>query len=321
MSAPEERESGPAPEAGGDGAAAREPSIDGARAPGDRPDRPPWSEFKAALERAGFHPSRRLGQNFLLDDNMARAIAGDAGVTPGRFTLEVGPGCGFLSVHLAHAGARLLCVEIDPRLAPIARGFLAPYPDAEVIETDVLASKSSLAPEVLERLPREGEWTLCANLPYSISGPFLATVAQLDRPPSRVACLVQKEVAERLASEAGDAHWGPLSAAFQEAYEVTLGRSVPPQLFWPRPKVDSAVFVAELRADLAPPQERARRMAFYRDLMQRRRKSLRRVLSDLVGGEPAARALEALDLDPLRRAETLSLPELRALERETRGRV
>jgi len=284
----------------------------------NRPDRPPWADFKAALERAGFHPSRRLGQNFLLDDNMARAIASDAGVTPGRFTLEVGPGCGFLSVHLAHAGAQLLCVEIDGRLAPIAREFLAPYPQAEVIEADVLESKSRLAPAVLERLPRDGAWTLCANLPYSISGPFLATVAQLDHPPARVACLVQKEVAERLASEPGDATWGPLSAAFQEAYEVKLGRFVPPQLFWPRPKVDSAVFLADLRPDLALPEERARRMQFYRDLMQRRRKSLRRVLSDLVGGASAARGLEALDLDPLRRAETLSLPELRALEREVR---
>ena len=286
--------------------------------PQDRPDRPPWSDFKAALERAGFHPSRRLGQNFLLDDNMARAIASDAGVTPGRFTLEVGHGCGFLAVLLAHAGARLLCVEIDPRLSPIAREFLGPYPAAEVIEADVLESKSSLAPAVLERLPEEGEWTLCANLPYSISGPFLATVAQLPTPPARVACLVQKEVAERLASAPGDSTWGPLSAAFQEAYGVTLGRLVPPQLFWPRPKVDSAVFIAELRDDLAPPEERARRMQFYRDLMQRRRKSLRRVLSDLIGGARATRSLRVLDLDPLRRAETLSLPELRALEQEAR---
>ena len=75
--------------------------------------RAPWSEFREALDAAGFHPSRRLGQNFLLDDNMARAIAQDAGVEPGRFVLEVGPGCGFLSVHLADRGARLLCSEVD----------------------------------------------------------------------------------------------------------------------------------------------------------------------------------------------------------------
>lgn len=293
----------------------------------DRPDRPPWSAFKSALEAAGFHPSRRLGQNFLLDDNMARAIAADAGVPPGQFTLEIGPGCGFLSVHLAHAGARLLCVEIDNRLAPIARDFLTPYPDAEVIECDALASKSALHPDVLERLPDSGPWTLCANLPYSISGPLLATVAQLEHPPSRVCCLVQKEVAERLAAQPGTAAWGPLSAAFQEVYRVRLGRSVPPQLFWPRPKVDSAVFLADLEGSTgiegaaAPLALRKRRIAFFRELMQRRRKTLRRVLADMVGSDVAAAALEATGIDGKRRAETLSLSELRALEQQTADAV
>lgn len=280
----------------------------------NRPVRPPWSEFRAALDAAGFRPSKRLGQNFLLDDNMARAIAADAGVEPGRFVLEVGPGCGFLSVHLAHAGARLLAVEIDPRLAPIARRFLEPYPSAEVIECDVLASKSSLAAEVAARLPAAEPWTLCANLPYSISGPFLATIALLDRPPARVCCLVQGEVAERLAASPGDPAWGPLSAVFQESFDVALGRPVPPGLFWPRPGVDSRVFVADVRKGLAEPDLRRRRAAFYRELMRARRKSLRRVLSDLDGGARATEALAALELDPMRRAETLSLDELRSLE-------
>ncbi|MEM8710091.1 MAG: 16S rRNA (adenine(1518)-N(6)/adenine(1519)-N(6))-dimethyltransferase RsmA [Planctomycetota bacterium] len=291
-----------------------------------RPDRPPWSEFKAALDARGFHPSRRFGQNFLLDDNMARAIASDAAAPgpwdaasrslDGRFVLEIGPGCGFLSVHLAHAGARLLCVEIDPKLAPIARGFLAPYPDAEVIEHDVLASKSQLAPEVVERLPGErGEdWTLCANLPYSISGPLLAVVSLLPNPPERVSCLVQKEVAERLAAEPGTSDWGPLTASFQETYHVTMGRSVPPQLFWPRPKVDSAVFIATRHPELPPLEVRRRRAQFTRRLLERRRQSLRRVLADLWGREPADAALAALEIDPRRRAETLDLEDLRSLE-------
>jgi len=280
-----------------------------------RPERPPWATFKEALERAGFRPSRRLGQNFLLDDNMARAIAADAEVAPGRFVLEVGPGCGFLSVHLAHAGARLLCVEVDPRLAPIATAFLEPYPDAEVMELDVLGSKSAIAPEVLERLPAPGEspWTVAANLPYSISGPFLAALARLEHPPETVVCLVQKEVAERLAGAPGSDAWGPLSASFGEAYVTRLGRSVPPSLFWPRPKVDSAVFVARLRDDLAPPALRRERVELYRRLLGRRRQSLRRVLRELAGAEAADAALEAVGLEPNVRAETLGVEQLRAL--------
>ena len=88
--------------------------------------------------------------------------------------------------------------------AVAATRFLEPYPDAEVILGDVLASKSQLAPYVLERLPDHSDWALCSNLPYSISGPFLATVAQLDHPPGRVCCLVQKEVAERIVAAAAE---------------------------------------------------------------------------------------------------------------------
>lgn len=281
---------------------------------GDRPDRPPWAEFKGALEAAGFHPSKTLGQNFLLDDNMARAIAADAGVTPGRFTLEVGPGCGFLSVHLAHAGARLLCVEIDARLAPIARRFLEPYPDAEVMECDVLASKNALHPRVLERLPGPGEeWTLAANLPYSISGPILGQTAQLEAPPKTVCCLVQKEVAERLAAEPGSAQWGPLGASFGEAYDVRMGRTVPAQLFWPRPRVTSAVFIGTLRGDVAPAEVRRRRIGFYRALLGRRRQTVGRVLRDLLGRERATAGIEGAGVDPGARAESFGLAELRAL--------
>ena len=104
---------------------------------------------------------------------MARAIAQDAGVEPGRFVLEVGPGCGFLSVHLADCGARLLCSEIDTRLAPIAARFLEPFPDAEVVLGDVLASKSQIAPHVLERLPAHSRWTLCSNDSFSRTRPSL----------------------------------------------------------------------------------------------------------------------------------------------------
>ena len=286
--------------------------------------RPPWKSFRDALDDAGFHPSRRLGQNFLLDDNMARAIAADAGIEPGRFVLEIGPGCGFLSVHLVAAGARLLAVEIDGRLAPIARRFLddligsasGTLHAAEVLERDVLAGKNALDPVVVSRLPESEPWTLASNLPYSISGPVLALIAALDHPPDRVVCLVQKEVAERLAAEPGGRDWGPLSTSFRETFEVRLGRSVPPQLFWPRPKVDSAVFVATVRSDLASGTARRSRIAFYRSLLGKRRKSLRRVLVNLAGRDEADAAIASLGLAAERRAETLTLDELRAVHAE-----
>ena len=281
-----------------------------------RPPRPPWSRFRRALEDAGFHPSKRLGQNFLLDENMARAIAEEAGVQPGERVLEVGPGCGFLSVHLAHAGAELLCVEVDPRLAPIAADFLAPYPSARVVLADALGGKNTLGPEVVAWLDAGGErpWRLVSNLPYSISGPVLALAAARDVPPVSFTVLVQREVGERLAAAPGTAEWGPLGLAVQLSHAVELGRPVPPGLFWPRPKVDSAVVHGRVRADRAPGPVRRAAIGLARELFTRRRQVLRRVLGEALGDRAEAEArLARLGLDPGRRAETLTPAEWLAL--------
>jgi 16S rRNA (adenine1518-N6/adenine1519-N6)-dimethyltransferase len=282
----------------------------------ERLPRPPWSEFKAALGLAGFRPSRRLGQNFLLDENMARAIARDSGIGADEFVLEVGPGCGFLSVHLADRGARLLAVEVDPRLAPIATAFLAPYPAAEVVLADVLAGKHQLAPAIEARLPEEGPWHLVSNLPYSIGGPVLALLAGLSNPPASMTVLLQLEVGERLAATPGTKAWGPLSVAVQWAFVVEIVRTVPANLFWPRPDVESAVVRMERLSDLAPAAERSRRQQIVARLFQRRRQTLGRVVADLLGDRGRAEALFAeWGLAARRRAETLALPELAALAR------
>lgn len=278
--------------------------------------RPPWSEFRRALDRVGFRPSKRLGQNFLLDDNMARSIARDAEVEPGDFVLEVGPGCGFLSVHLALLGARLLAVEIDERLADVAESFLAPFPEARIVRGDALAGKHRLGPGLEEALPREGDWSLVSNLPYSISAPLLALLARREHPPRRMTVLVQKEVGERLAAVPGTSSWGPLSARLQLDYEVQLVRTVSAKLFWPRPKVESAVVRLDRAADRTRPDADARE-AFDRlvaAIFQRRRKSLGAALgAELASRETAQALLEAAGLDPARRGETLSVAELVSL--------
>lgn len=283
--------------------------------PEKRAPRPPWSEFKAALEAAGFRPSRRLGQNFLLDENAAKAIVRDAQVSSGDFVLEVGPGCGFLSVHLAHEGVKLLSVEIDTRLAPIAAGFLKPYSNAEVIEADALASKRVLAPEILERIPTSGRWHLVANLPYSVGGPILACLAALPHPPDSMTVLVQAEVADRLAAQAGTRAWGPLTVGVQLAYEAEVVRQVAPGLFWPRPKVDSAVVRMVRREGIPEAPVREARRDLAAGLLQRRRQTLRRVLGDWVKDKQrASAALETAGLDGGQRVGDLDLEGLARLQ-------
>ena len=277
-----------------------------------------WSEFRSALEAEGFRPSKTLGQNMLLDGNMARSIARDAGVGAGDFVLEVGPGCGFLSVHLAELGVELLAVEIDARLLAVARRFLAPFPRVRLVHADALATKHALAPEILAALPRERPWHLVANLPYKIAAPLLLVAARHDAPPESATVLVQREVAERIAARPGTRAWGALSAKLAVRYQRRLGRRVGAQLFWPRPRVESAV--AHLLRDPAaePPPPGFDRLVDR--LFQARRKRIVGPLQVLLGGaEAARRALGAAGIDPDRRAEDLAPDELAALARASGG--
>ena len=280
-------------------------------------ERPPWKAFQAALADAGFRPSKARGQNFLLDANLVRAIARDAQVEPSELVLEVGPGCGFLTRELAELGARVLAVEIDPLLARIAQRHLARFPNVTLVVADVLAGKHGLAPAVTERLPDREPWSLAANLPYAVAGPLLVVLSRLAHPPRAMTVLVQLEVAERLAAAPGGHAWGALTARLARLYRARLVRHVRPELFWPRPRVESALVRLE---ELAPPGQRpgpaelARYDRLVEVLFQGRRKSLRRLLGDALGGAgPAAAVLGAAGIEGSRRPEGLSVAELTLL--------
>lgn len=276
--------------------------------------RPAWSVFRAALEARGFRPSRRFGQNFLLDENMVRAIVRDAGVGPGDHVLEVGAGCGFLTLQLLRAGVELVSVEVDPRLAEIATELLADEPHWRLIVCDVLAGKHALAPAVRAALPEHAPWHLVSNLPYSVAGPVMVCATELPVPPLSMTVLVQREVALRVAARAGSDDWGPLSIRLQLDYEPRLLRDVPAALFWPRPSVESSVVRLTRRAETRPRAESEAVSLLVDALFQRRRQTLLRVLSDLTGDRAAARLwIDRAGFDPTLRAESLDLPALARL--------
>ena len=281
--------------------------------------RPRWADLRAALEAAGFRPSRRLGQNFLVDENMVRAIARDARVGPGDRVLEVGPGLGFLTLALAQAGASVTAVEIDERLLAFARTLLAGH-SVRWIHADALAGKHELAPELVAALPASGPWHLVSNLPYSIAAPLVALATDLANPPASITVLVQKEVAERFVARPGTADWGPLSIRLQLDYRPEVVRAVPAGLFWPRPEVESAVVRMEARAPRSDDAERRALTALAARLFQRRRQAIARVLGEIAGDKARARAaLEELGIDPRARAEDLDLATLRALAKRGLG--
>lgn len=276
--------------------------------------RPAWSVFRAELEACGFRPSRRFGQNFLLDENMVRAIVRDAAVAPGEFVLEVGAGCGFLSLHLLRAGTELVSVEIDPRLAEIASKLLANEARWRLVVCDVLAGKHALAEPVIAALPSDRPWHFVSNLPYSVAGPVLVCASELPVPPASMTVLVQREMALRIAARPGSDDWGPLSIRLQLDYEPKRMRDVPAALFWPRPSVESSVVRLVRRTPARPRAESDAVSALVDVLFQRRRQTLLRVLGELLGDRDAARVwLERCAVDPALRAESLDLEILTRL--------
>jgi len=278
------------------------------------PPREAWKGFRERLAAVGFRPSRRLGQNFLLDENLTRALVRDAGVQRGEFVLEVGPGLGFLTRPLLDAGARVLAVEVDERLFELLSQDLGQRTELELLRADALAGKHQLGAEVLERLPSAGEWQVVANLPYAISAPLMVVLSELEAPPRSMSVLVQREVAERICAGPGGGQWGPISVRLQAAYSVRLGRTLGTAMFWPRPKVDSAMVHLELRADAPSRADRAQLSALTSALFHRRRQVLGRVLGEALGDRSQALELLAgLGIDPGARAETLSLEALGAL--------
>ncbi|MEX1025515.1 MAG: 16S rRNA (adenine(1518)-N(6)/adenine(1519)-N(6))-dimethyltransferase RsmA [Planctomycetota bacterium] len=273
------------------------------------------SDLRAAVEAlraAGFRPTKTRGQNFLVDSNVLAAIVRDAGVQPGDRVIEVGVGLGFLTGALLAAGATVTGLEIDPELAALARAGHAA--GAEVLVGDALSSKNRLGPELASALSAE-PWHLVANLPYSISGPLLVLLARSASPPVSMTVLVQRELAERVAAPPAAPDRGPLGVRLQLDHTVRLGRAVPPTVFWPRPRVESAVVHLERHRRL-PPAEVEAFDRLVGALFQSRRKALRAALVPLAGGGAAADALLLrAGLEPRRRAEELTGAELEALAR------
>lgn len=270
-----------------------------------------WHEWRTRLEQAGFRPSRRLGQNFLVDRNAARAIARSAAVGEGDTVLEVGVGLGFLTAPLlSYPLQRLIAVEIDPRLAELSRQALGHDPRLQWIIGDVLAGKHTLAPAVVAALPASGPWHLVSNLPYAVSGPLLATLSLLENPPHSWTILVQREVAQRILAKAGSGEWGSLAICLQSGYRATLLRELGPTLFRPRPKVMSSLLRLEARSDALPAGLRREVIALARALFLHRRQSLGRALTSLLREGRAASVLAAAGIDAKLRAEALDLAAL-----------
>jgi 16S rRNA (adenine1518-N6/adenine1519-N6)-dimethyltransferase len=267
---------------------------------------------RGLLAAHDLRPSRALGQNFLADPNTARRIVRLAGAGPGDRVLEVGPGVGSLTVALAEAvapGGEVLALELDRHLVPVLTEVVADAPGVRVVQGDAMTADYGAL------LGDERPWTMVSNLPYNVATPLMARL--LDDVPTlgTLSVMVQKEVAERLAAPPGTPDCGGISV--KVAYHATarIVGVVPPTVFVPRPKVDSAIVRFERRA--VPPVDVPSAeglFALARAGFGQRRKSLRQALRPLLGGDVDA-VLAAAGIPGLTRAENLTLEEWAALAR------
>lgn len=277
------------------------------------------------LTAAGLRPVSKYGQNFLIDLNLVELIARSAELQPNDLVLEIGTGVGSLTSIMAEQAGAILTVEIDQNLFNLAAEELAPFPHVKMIHGDALRNKNTLRQDIMEnirdakaRLPEGGRFMLVANLPYNVATPIISNLLHESPPPDRMVVTIQKELGERIIAQPGTKDYGALSVWVQSMCDAEIVRILPPTVFWPRPKVESAV----IRLDLDHDKRNAIADLKYfhstvRSLFFHRRKFLRSVVVSAMKGRLAKtqvdEILQTLGHGETARAEELDLHQIMAL--------
>lgn len=268
---------------------------------------------KEILSRHGFHFSKALGQNFIVDPDVCPHIAEESGVNKEMCALEIGPGVGVLTKELARRAKSVLAIEIDSALPPVLAETLGEFDNVAVLNADVLKiDVLKTAREYFGNTP----FVVCANLPYYITSPILMKLLEEGCGAESITVMVQKEAAQRIAAKPGTRDCGALTAAIHYYSEPEKLFDVGRNSFVPAPKVDSSVIRLKIRKE--PPVAVADEKYFFKVIKAsfgQRRKTLANSVSGGLGlsKEEVFSALEKCSLAPTARAEELSLSDFAAL--------
>lgn len=327
--------------------------------------RPTRSQLMKLFAQQGLHPRHDLGQNFLVDLNLLDLIVRHAKLTTADVILEVGTGTGGLTMHLAPHAGHVVSVEYDNHVYQHAQAALASQKNVTLVHGDALANKNTLSPDVLNAVrrainnvrryeqsefggptdtgetdnpwqlkPAETTLKLVANLPYHIATPVMSNLVATDLPWSRMVVTVQYEMAVRMMAVPRTADYSALTVWMQAQAKLQLIRKLPPSVFWPPPKVDSAVLVVE--RDIERQSQILNPTFFHdfvRDVFTQRRKVIAGVIAGLCDptktgmtcqAPPHTRAeidqmLVELDIPLDARAEQLTVPQWVALANRLGG--
>ena len=257
----------------------------------------------ALLREHGLRADKGLGQNFLHDPAILQQIAGAADIEGTDAVLEIGPGLGSLTRYLALFAKTVTCVELDRDLIRVLHTVLAPYPNVNIIEGDILRFSPAT-------LMKTDDYMVVSNVPYYITSAIIRHLMETSPRPRRIVITIQKEVAERVCARSGE--MSLLSLSVQVFGEPKISSIIPAAAFYPVPKVDSAIMRVDMYAEPRVPA--ALQKTFFQMAkagFSQKRKTLRNSLSAglrLASAETAA-MLEQAGIDPMRRAETLSIKE------------
>ncbi|WP_088810771.1 MULTISPECIES: 16S rRNA (adenine(1518)-N(6)/adenine(1519)-N(6))-dimethyltransferase RsmA [Listeria] len=273
------------------------------------------------LKKYGFLFKKSLGQNFLIDPNILRRIVGTADVTSETNVIEIGPGIGALTEHLARSAKQVVAFEIDQRLLPILADTLSPYENIKIVHSDIL--KADVLNVMREQFENpDAPLRIVANLPYYVTTPIILQLLHEKVPAKSMTFMLQKEVAERISANPGTKSYGSLSIAIQFYMEAELAFIVPKTVFMPQPNVDSAVIHLVKREK--PAAEVNDEIFFFevtRAAFAQRRKTLWNNLASKFPKLKERKAeLEArfseINIDLSRRGETFSIAEFAKISNE-----
>lgn len=271
------------------------------------------STIRAVLEKNGFHFSKVLGQNFLINPSVCPRMAALSGAADCAGAVEVGPGIGVLTWELSKVAKKVVSIELDKRLLPVLDETLADCDNVKILNADVM--KLDLRRMIEEEFPG-GEVAVCANLPYYITSPVIMRLLEERLPVTSITVMVQKEAAERLCAHPGERACGAVSAAVWYYAEPEILFQVSRGSFMPAPNVDSAVI--RLRIRRTPPVEVADEPFFFRVVRaafaQRRKTAVNSIANTLGRSKQAvAAAFDAAGVPQNARAEALTLEDFAAL--------
>jgi 16S rRNA (adenine1518-N6/adenine1519-N6)-dimethyltransferase len=293
------------------------------------PRRQTASYLMRRFREAGIRPDARRGQSFLVDQNLLHLLARSADLGPDDVVLEVGSGVGALTAILAAEAAAVVSVEVDWRLCQMAEEELVDFDNVTLLQQDALKNKNNLDSRVIQAVKQQlaaaagRQFKLAANLPYSVATPIISNLLRTEITPVSMTVTIQKELADRLTAAPGTKDYGAVSVWAQSLCDIDLIRVMPPAVFWPRPKVFSAIIrmvPVPSKREQFPDLEFFH--SFVRAIFRHRRKLLRGVVLSGYKGrldKPAVDQLLAnLGLNRDARAEQLDPAALFALSEAVR---